>query len=137
MPAPRWLARFNRLITNNLTKGFVTRSRGFGVIIHRGRRSGRLYRTPVNVFRTPEGFVIALTYGPEADWVRNVLAAGECQLETQGNAIPLFSPRLVHDESRRLVPPLVRVPLGFAHVYDFLLLSSAAVVAAPSAARSD
>jgi hypothetical protein len=80
--------------------------------------------------------VIALTYGPEADWVKNVLSAGKCQLETQGNVIPLFSPRLVHDETRRLVPPVVRVPLGFAHVYDFLLLSCAPVASASSAART-
>jgi deazaflavin-dependent oxidoreductase (nitroreductase family) len=128
MPAPRWLARFNRVVTNNLTRTFVTRSPGFGVVIHRGRRSGRTYRTPVNVFRSSDGYVIALTYGPQADWVKNVLSAGTCQLETQGNIISLSSPRLVHDETRRPVPPFVRVPLGLAHVYDFLLLSRASVV---------
>ena len=138
MPAPRWVARFNRVITNRLTKVFVSRSPGFGVVIHRGRRSGRTYRTPVNVFRAPDGsdgYVIALTYGPEADWVKNVLAAATCELQTQGKTVRLFSPRIVHSESRRLVPPLVRVPLGVAHVYDFLLLSRAPeddAVAAPS-----
>ena len=35
------------------------------------------YRTPLNVFRGDEDhFVIALTYGPGADWVRNIVAAG-------------------------------------------------------------
>jgi hypothetical protein len=29
---------------------------------------------------TTDGVVIALTYGPEVDWYRNVLAAGHCEL---------------------------------------------------------
>jgi deazaflavin-dependent oxidoreductase (nitroreductase family) len=125
MPAPRWLARFNRHVTNRLTKLFVTRTRAFGVVVHRGRRSGRTFRTPVNVFPQRDGYVIALTYGPEADWVRNVLAAGQCELETRGRVMRLYSPRLVHDEQRRLMPPLVRAMLGIAHVHDFMVLNFA------------
>ena len=49
---------------------------GMGVITHRGRRSGRIYETPVNVFRRSDGYVVALTYRAGADWVRNVLTAG-------------------------------------------------------------
>ena len=57
---------------------------GFGVIVHHGRRSGLRYQTPVNVFSAGNGYVIALTYGPETDWVKNVLAAGGCELRTRG-----------------------------------------------------
>ena len=123
MPAPRWLARFNRHVTNRVTKVFVTRSRAFGVVIHRGRRSGRSYRTPVNVFPQRDGYVIALTYGPDADWVRNVMAAGQCELETRGKVVSLYAPHVVHDEQRRLMPSLVRIMLGVAHVHDFMVLS--------------
>ena len=66
----------------------------FGVVVHRGRRSGRLYQTPVNVFATEDGYVLVLTYGPDTDWVKNVLAAGGCELRTRGRAIRLTSPRL-------------------------------------------
>ena len=125
MPAPRWLARFNRHVTNRVTKIFVTRTRAFGVVIHRGRRSGRTFRTPVNVFPQRDGYVIALTYGPDADWVKNVLAAGQCALETHGKVFNLYSPRIVHDEQRRLMPPLVRAMLGVAHVHDFMVLTFA------------
>jgi hypothetical protein len=38
----------------------------------------------VNVFQAPEGFPIALPYGRDSEWVKNVLAAGRCGLETQG-----------------------------------------------------
>ena len=76
MPLPRAVARFNRHVTNRILGPFAYVLPLFGVVVHRGRRSRRLYRTPVNVFRRPGGVVIALTYGPESDWVRNVLAAG-------------------------------------------------------------
>jgi len=49
-----------------------------GLVVHRGRRSGRVYDTPVLVFPADDGYVIALTYGPDTDWIRNVLAAGGC-----------------------------------------------------------
>lgn len=75
MPAPRWLGRFNRVVTNRVTGIVAPRLPGFGVISHRGRRSGRAYTTPVNVFRTAEGYAVALTYGAESDWVKNVEAA--------------------------------------------------------------
>src|SRR6266487_5799983 len=80
----RWVAAFNLAVTNRITSQFAARLPGFGILTHVGRKSGKLYRTPVNVFRAPEGFLIALTYGRESEWVRNVFAAGGCQLETRG-----------------------------------------------------
>ena len=123
MPLPKQLGRFNRLVTNQVTKLFVTRAPGFGVVIHQGRRSGRIYRTPVNVFPTPDAYAIALTYGPDADWVKNVLAAGTCELESQGRVERLYAPRIVHDETRRQMPPLVRAALRLMRVSDFMMLS--------------
>jgi hypothetical protein len=61
------VARANRVVLNPITRQFAGRAPGFAVIIHRGRTSGRLSRTPVNVFKVREGFVIALTYGPHND----------------------------------------------------------------------
>jgi deazaflavin-dependent oxidoreductase (nitroreductase family) len=79
----RWLARINIVLTNRITSRFAARLPGFGILTHVGRKSGRVYGTPVNVFRVPEGFLIALTYGRESEWVRNVIAAGGCKLETR------------------------------------------------------
>jgi hypothetical protein len=59
---PKSVARFNRAVTNRVTRLFAGQVPGFGIIIHRGRRSGRVYRTPINLFRIPDGFLIALTY---------------------------------------------------------------------------
>ncbi len=70
------IGRFNRVATNRLTSPVAGRLPGFGIITHRGRRSGRTYRTPVNVFRRPGGFVVALTYG-RGDWVRTCWPLGK------------------------------------------------------------
>jgi deazaflavin-dependent oxidoreductase (nitroreductase family) len=50
---------------------------GFGILTHVGRRSGKVYRTPVNVFRAQNGFIVALTYSSQSEWVKNVLASGQ------------------------------------------------------------
>lgn len=54
------------------------------VIKHIGRRSGRDYETPVGAVRTPDGFVVALMYGPSSDWAQNLLAAGSGRLVHEG-----------------------------------------------------
>jgi deazaflavin-dependent oxidoreductase (nitroreductase family) len=84
MVIPQSVATFNRKVTNRITAPVADRLPGFGIVHHTGRKSGRVYRTPVNVFAVKDGYVIALTYGPGADRVRNVLAAKECDLQTRG-----------------------------------------------------
>jgi deazaflavin-dependent oxidoreductase (nitroreductase family) len=127
----RWVAAFNLAITNRVTSPFAPRLPGFGLITHLGRKSGRLYRTPVNVFRTSDGFMIALTYGQEAQWVQNILAAGGCRLETRGRRYQLSTPTLVHDPSRARFPFPVRIVLCIIGASDFMHLSTARVHAAP------
>ena len=57
------------------------------------------------MFATEDGYVLALTYGPGTDWVKNVLAAGGCELRTRGRAIRLTSPLLFRDAARRDIHP--------------------------------
>ncbi len=121
----RRIARFNGRVTNRITRPFARRLTGFGVVVHRGRRSNREYETPVNVFTKRDGYVIALTYGTESDWVKNVRAAGWCDLVTRGRRRRLASPELRHDESLRLVPAVVRPALRLLRVTDFLYLRDA------------
>jgi deazaflavin-dependent oxidoreductase (nitroreductase family) len=126
MPAPRWLARLNQHVTNRITGPVAPRLPGFGVVVHVGRKTHRQHRTPVNVFRADDGFVVALTYGKNSNWVQNVLNAGGCRLETGGRSWRLTNPRLFHDPQHRLVPPPVGVILGLLNVDDFLRLDRAA-----------
>jgi deazaflavin-dependent oxidoreductase (nitroreductase family) len=122
MALGRRMATFNRHVTNRLLGGVATRLPGFGVVLHVGRRSGRPYRTPVNVFRTPKGYLVALTYGSGAEWVKNVAAAHRCALVTRGKTVRLGSPRLFRDDRRSRVPFPARAILGLARVSEFLEL---------------
>src|ERR1700726_3131162 len=121
----RWLAAFNLAVTNRITSRFAAWLPGFGIITHVGRKSGKAYRTPVNVFRAPNGFLVALTYGTQSEWVKNVLAAGGCQLETRGARYQLSSPTIVHDPTRQRFPFPARVILGLVGANDFMQLSMA------------
>jgi deazaflavin-dependent oxidoreductase (nitroreductase family) len=132
VPIPRRVGQWNKAGLNRITKHIAPWMPGFGVVVHRGRRSGRLYQTPVNVFATGDGYVLALTYGPDTDWVKNVLAAGGCELRTRGRAIRLTSPRLFHDEARRDIRPLERQVLRVIGVADFLSLKTAPAAAPPA-----
>ncbi len=70
---------------NPLTRRLARSSFGpFSLIRHVGRRSGNTYETPLIVQPAGDGFVIALTYGPDVDWYKNVLAAGGCTLVRHG-----------------------------------------------------
>jgi len=71
-------------------------------------------------------FVIALTYGVKSQWVQNVLAKGECKLETEGGIVRLSRPRLFHDTKRKMMPGFVRFFLGLLDVSDFLELAEEA-----------
>jgi hypothetical protein len=66
--------------------------------------------------------VIALTYGSESDWVRNVVAAGGCVLVTRGRRRRLATPTIVRDDRQRPLPHPVRPFLRFMRVTEFLRL---------------
>ena len=122
MPIPIAIASFNKKVTNRLTAPFAGHLPGFAVVMHRGRTSGRMYRTPVNVFRRRDDYVFVMTYGPDVDWVRNVEAAGECDIETRGRPIHLVQPRQFSDPARYAVPGPVRMILRLIDVDEFMAM---------------
>lgn len=123
MPIPDRMRHVNKVALNKVTRPFFRWLPGLGVVVHRGRKTGQEYRTPVNVFQRPDDrFVVALTYGRDTDWVQNVLAADGCELLTAGRQIELTAPRLFHDETRHEIRALERSVLGLLHVDDFLEL---------------
>jgi len=67
----RWLAKklakINIVFANRITSLFAGWLPGFGILMHVGRKSGKVYRTPANVFRAPTGFIIALTYSSQCE----------------------------------------------------------------------
>ena len=122
MPIPKAIARLNRSVTNPILTPLARRLPGFALVTHVGRRSGRTYVTPVNLFRDGDGWVIALTYGADSQWVRNALAAGEIEVETRRRRVRLVVAEVVRDPSRRRIPPPARWMLGLIDVDEFLLL---------------
>jgi deazaflavin-dependent oxidoreductase (nitroreductase family) len=121
------LARFNRRGPNRIIRTFAGRLPPLAVVVHRGRRSGQRYRTPVAAFRLDDGYVVALFYGADRDWVKNVLAAGACTLERAGRQVELTEPRMLRvGDGMELVPAPVRMALRPLRVTRLLRLSTAA-----------
>lgn len=70
-----------------------------GIVHHQGRVSGREYHTPVGTAPTDDGFVVALVYGSDSDWVKNVLAAGSAAITHEGQRYDVEAPALVSLDS--------------------------------------
>jgi deazaflavin-dependent oxidoreductase (nitroreductase family) len=126
MPLPHWLTRVNLAFSNRLTRPFAGWLPWFCVIEHVGRSSGTVRQTPLNIFRRGDRYVVALTYGPDVDWLKNVEAAGGCRVRTMGRWVSLTSPHRFRDPSRRSVPLIVRPILALLGVTEFVELGTAA-----------
>jgi deazaflavin-dependent oxidoreductase (nitroreductase family) len=68
---------------------------GTSVVRHAGRRSGRVYDTPVTVARHDGHFLVALPYGERTDWLKNVLSRGSAVIVTNGHAYEVDEPRVI------------------------------------------
>jgi deazaflavin-dependent oxidoreductase (nitroreductase family) len=106
-------------------KPLARRAPQFGVVVTHGRKSGTRFETPVNIFDADHGVVIALTYGENVDWLKNVLAAGSCEVIRSGVVQQFQSPVVVDgDEVLVYFPSVLRPVLGAIGVERFLLLST-------------
>jgi deazaflavin-dependent oxidoreductase (nitroreductase family) len=92
---------------------------------HVGRRSGRTYRTPVSAGRTGDVVVIALTFGNQSDWSRNVRAAGGCSLRFRGRDYAATQPEFL---SLQEAAPLVRAAFGPMERAGFRMLGIKQVI---------
>ena len=109
MKLSRGAARFNRRVTNRIQGLYAWLLPPWAVILHRGRRSGRHYRTPLFAFRRDRTLVIALLYGQESDWLRN-LRAGAGQVIRAGRTFTVRQPEIIDTSGagrllERLSPP--------------------------------
>jgi deazaflavin-dependent oxidoreductase (nitroreductase family) len=125
MPALNFMRPFTTRVINPVTRRFAGHLPGFAILVYSGRRSGRVYRTPMNVFRHGDDYVFALTYGSDVQWVRNVMAAGGCELEVRGKTVRLTGPQLFIDPTQRLMPLPVRFFLRLMRVTEFLSMRQA------------
>lgn len=119
---PRWWTHINKRVFNprELRRGQRP------VLTHVGRRSGETYRTPLAAHDVDDGYVFALVYGSESDWVRNVLAAGHARLTVDGRDIELTAPRVIAEEdARQVIVDDERRPPGFLNVHEYLRMDRA------------
>jgi deazaflavin-dependent oxidoreductase (nitroreductase family) len=93
--------RMNRKVFNPSQMRSAGSPGAYAAIIgHVGRRSGNQYETPVGAVATADGFVVALPYGTEADWVKNVLASGSATIAHEGARFDVDLPQVIPiDES--------------------------------------
>jgi hypothetical protein len=84
MARPRIGTLLKHTLNRVTTRAAKGRSGPFALVRHVGRKSGKAYETPIIVQPTAGGFVIELTYGPEVDWYRNVVAANGCRVLYHG-----------------------------------------------------
>ena len=95
MRVPRAVARFNRRITNPLAVRLGGWAPLNGTLEHTGRKSGKTFRTPLNIFETADGFVVPIGYGLESHWVQNALAGGPLTVHKAGRLVPVANARIV------------------------------------------
>src|SRR5207245_8627347 len=74
-----------------------------GILHHRGRSSGRAYATPLGMRPLGDTFVMPRTFGADAAWYRNVLAAGGCVVTYRGRDFTLVDPEVIDRSEERRV----------------------------------
>lgn len=122
----RCAARFTKF-ANHIFGHVMPHLPGFGVVCHRGRTSGRQYRTPVKLFRSGRKYLISLPYGPESDWVRNVCAAGGCELEIGRQRVRLTMPQVCVDPAPPEIPAFISFVRRKLHITQHLTLVQAEI----------
>jgi deazaflavin-dependent oxidoreductase (nitroreductase family) len=128
MPVKTRMWRFRPValhVINPLTRVFAGWMPGFGLLTYRGRTTGRTYRLPTNVFRRGNRYIFVLTYGSGSQWVKNVLAAGGCQIRVRGRDIRLVEPELVVDPALKPIPLPARLIEHLGGATELLLMRAA------------
>ncbi len=91
------------------------------VLEHQGRRSGRVYRTPLAVVRTKDGFLLPLAYDADPQWAANIRHAGGATVEWLGRRYPISDPVPVAKAAAQgELKPVVRLFLPVFGVKNFL-----------------
>jgi hypothetical protein len=118
------IRRFNKLVTNKILIHICGKNFGhFVILTHVGRKSGKHYRIPIIAEPVESGFVIALTYGRQVDWVENVLSKGSCLMLWKNQEYSLVHPEFIDQEIGVLAfPPPFRFGLKRMGVQYYLRL---------------
>ncbi|MGO9927990.1 MAG: nitroreductase family deazaflavin-dependent oxidoreductase [Mycobacterium sp.] len=94
MVFPVWFENLQVKYLNSALKPIARYLPGTGTIEHRGRKSGKSYKTIVTAYRKGNVLAIALAHG-KTDWVKNVLAAGQADLRFARHEVHITNPRIL------------------------------------------
>ena len=95
----------------------------WGVVRHRGRKSGRSFATPIALAATREHFYIPLPWGEGTDWCRNLVAAGDGAVRYRGREYAATDPLVVDaTEAERAYPRVIQPLIGLVGIKRFLRL---------------
>lgn len=111
--APGWLPQFNKRTHNKLQRLWAPHVPPWAMILHTGRKSGARYETPVTALKSGrpgsrQSISIILLYGSRTDWMRNLFAAGECEMRRGGHTYRVVNPRVVTDPADPALHGLAR-----------------------------
>jgi len=119
LPIPKSITQLNKHVTNRLFLHFAGWLPPLAIIEHRGRKSGRRYRTPILAFPTNNGYIFALTYGRNVDWVKNLRTSGSGVLRYNASTEIVYNPRFVpYEKVKQIFPGPVRLFLEILHITD-------------------
>ncbi|MGI5322912.1 nitroreductase family deazaflavin-dependent oxidoreductase [Actinomadura nitritigenes] len=113
---PRRLRRINKAVTNRVQGVYAPYLPPLAVVVHKGRTSGREYRTPVTAFRSGDRLIIGLPYGADTDWVRNLLAEGRGGVERLGRVRRIARPRVLTGADAAELPAPARAVARYMDV---------------------
>jgi deazaflavin-dependent oxidoreductase (nitroreductase family) len=123
VPRSSRLRRFVSGYVNPLTGWLNGRLPGFAFVTYRGRRTGKTYRIPIKVFRNDGDYVVAVMYGPDTEWIRNVMAAGRAEIREGRQTVVVSDPRLVSDATLSILPAYIRPFMRALRVTEFVRLT--------------
>ena len=95
MVFPPWFENIQVKYINPALKPIARYLPGTATIEHRGRKSGKAYKTIVSTYRKNGVLAITLGHG-KTDWVKNVLAAGQADVH--------YARKTLHVTNTRILP---------------------------------
>ena len=123
MLIPKIIATFNKYVTNRFFLLFAVWIPPFAIVNHTGRISGQSYETPILAFPTESGFVFALTYGRDVDWVKNLILSDYGIIKHNNEEIEIHNIRHIsYDDVKGVFPFWIRIFLNIIFVENCIIV---------------
>jgi deazaflavin-dependent oxidoreductase (nitroreductase family) len=112
-PAPPKIPPFmkfaNRLAAWMAARGVGAMGKQLLVLETRGRRSGKIYKTPLGALEQDGGLYVIATRGPQTDWYQNARAADRVQVSRAGQRRPMRAvPVTAADQKQALIAAYIQ-----------------------------